>query len=306
MTLKTMIVAALGLLVAASATARDNEKIIDVHLHPDAPLRNSICPASGIIETKYPDGSPVCAKPLVPAANPETLKAETIAAMRRHNMVAVLQGELSAVESYQQAAPGLFIPATAPNGFAPGELASLRKLIEAGKVKFIGELVTQYEGLAPNDPQLEPLYALAEELDVPVGIHVSGLGAPVPTFRAALGDPLLLEEVVARHPRLRLCVMHAGYPFIDRMIALLRRYPQVYVDIAWIDWQMPRSEFHAYLKRLVDHGFGQRIMFGTDQVAWPGAIDLAVESVQSAAFLSASQKRDIFYNNAARFLRLEK
>jgi hypothetical protein len=35
----------------------------------------------------------------------------------------------------------------------------------------------QYSGLAPNDPGLEPYFALAEELDVPVGIHV-GLGPP--------------------------------------------------------------------------------------------------------------------------------
>ncbi len=31
---------------------------------------------------------------------------------------------------------------------------------------------------------------------------------------------------------------------------------------------------------------------------------MAVEGVESASFLSAQQKRDIFYNNAAQFLRL--
>jgi predicted TIM-barrel fold metal-dependent hydrolase len=97
--------------------------------------------------------------------------------------------------------------------------------------------------------------------------------------------------------------MHAGYPYIDRMIALLRRYPQVYLDVSWIVWQMPRSEFHAYLQRLVVHGFGKRIMFGTDQVYWPKAIDLAVDSIRSAP-ITDEQRRDIFYNNAARFLRL--
>jgi hypothetical protein len=47
-------------------------------------------------------------------------------------------------------------------------------------------------------------------------------------------------------------------------------------------------------------------MFGSDQMVWPDAIGRAVEGIESAAFLNEQQKRDIFYNNAVRFLRLEK
>ncbi|MDH4272210.1 MAG: hypothetical protein OEW18_09575 [Candidatus Aminicenantes bacterium] len=45
-------------------------------------------------------------------------------------------------------------------------------------------------------------------------------------------------------------------------------------------------------------------MFGSDQMTWPDAIGMAVEAVEKADFLSDKQKRDILYNNAARFLRL--
>jgi predicted TIM-barrel fold metal-dependent hydrolase len=45
-------------------------------------------------------------------------------------------------------------------------------------------------------------------------------------------------------------------------------------------------------------------MFGSDQMVWPGAIEIAIANVESANFLTPEQKRDIFYNNAARFLRL--
>jgi len=54
----------------------------------------------------------------------------------------------------------------------------------------------------------------------------------------------------------------------------------------------------------VDAGMEKRIMFGTDQMLWPGAIDLAVKTVRNTPFLSERQKRDIQYNNAARFLEL--
>jgi predicted TIM-barrel fold metal-dependent hydrolase len=37
---------------------------------------------------------------------------------------------------------------------------------------------------------------------------------------------------------------------------------------------------------------------------WPGVIEPAIRSIEEAPFLSEKQKRDIFYNNAARFLRL--
>ena len=43
-------------------------------------------------------------------------------------------------------------------------------------------------------------------------------------------------------------------------------------------------------------------MFGTDQMEWPEVIPLAIETIESALFLTDEQKRDIFYNNAVRFL----
>ncbi len=188
-------------------------------------------------------------------------------------------------------------------------LDSLRKLFTTGRYQALAEFGPQYDGLAPNAPELEPYFALAEELDVPFGIHI-GLGPPGaayagrPKYRMALSDPLLLEDVLIRHPNLRLYVMHAGWPFIDNMIGLLYAHPQVYIDIAVINWVLPRAEFHRYLKRLVEAGYANRIMFGSDQMQWPKAIGLAIEAVESAPFLGEQQKRDIFYNNAARFLRL--
>ena len=98
--------------------------------------------------------------------------------------------------------------------------------------------------------------------------------------------------------------MHAGWPMSDQMVALMWAHPQVYVDTGVIDWGLPRKEFHTYLRRLVEAGFGKRIMFGSDQMVWPETIGMAVEGIESAAFLTEEQKRDIFHNNAVRFFRL--
>lgn len=39
---------------------------------------------------------------------------------------------------------------------------------------------------------------------------------------------------------------------------------------------------------------------------WPEAIGMAVEAIDAAPFLTHADKRDIFYNNAVRFLRLDR
>ena len=88
------------------------------------------------------------------------------------------------------------------------------------------------------------------------------------------------------------------------MLALLYSHPQVYVDVAQNDWGFPRAHFYAQLKRLVDAGFGGRIMFGSDQMVWPSTIAVALQTIERVPFLSARQKRAILYDNAAHFLRL--
>jgi predicted TIM-barrel fold metal-dependent hydrolase len=122
----------------------------------------------------------------------------------------------------------------------------------------------------------------------------------------SLTNPLLLEDVLLKHPKMRVYVMHAGWPMADAMVALMYAHPQVHVDTAVIGFTQPRAEFHAYLKRLVEAGYGKRIMFGSDQMVWPESTDVGIAAIKEAPFLSAEQKRDILYNNAARFLRLAK
>jgi uncharacterized protein len=144
---------------------------------------------------------------------------------------------------------------------------------------------------------------------LPVGIHIGTgpVGAPYLGFdryRARLHSPLALEEVLVRHPDLRVYIMHAGWPMLDDLLAMLWTHPQLYLDVGAINWALPAAEFHRYLQRIVESGFGRRVLFGSDQMIWPEALELAIESIETAGFLSAEQKRDIFFNNAVRFLRL--
>jgi predicted TIM-barrel fold metal-dependent hydrolase len=191
------------------------------------------------------------------------------------------------------------------------DLAALRKALQERRFGALGEVSAQYAGLSLSDPEFEPYLALAEELDVPVAVH-TGISFPgvsyapcCRNFRTALGNPVQVEEALNRHPKLRLSLMHAGWPYLQDTIAIMSVYPQVYADLAVIDWIIPRAEFHDYLRALLRAGFGKRLMFGSDQMQWPEAIGMAVEGIESARFLTREQKRDIFYNNAVRFFRLQ-
>jgi predicted TIM-barrel fold metal-dependent hydrolase len=119
-----------------------------------------------------------------------------------------------------------------------------------------------------------------------------------------MGSPFLLEDVLRKHPKLRIYVMHYGSPLVDEMIAMMFTHPNLYVDVACNNWSFPRAQFHDALKRMVDAGLIKRIMFGSDQMYWPDAIGEGIKAIETAPFLNDGQKRDIFYNNAARFLRL--
>jgi hypothetical protein len=122
--------------------------------------------------------------------------------------------------------------------------------------------------------------------------------------RRRLQSAVTMEEVLVWHPKMRVYLMHAGYPMLDDLLALLFSHPQVYVEVSMFTNVEPRAGFYRYLKAIVDAGYGERVMFGSDQMVWPGIIEPAIDAIERAPFLSPRQKRDIFYNNATRFLRL--
>jgi len=315
-------------LVALPAAAQPRPPIIDMHLHALAadsqgPPPVAMCtPFDGFMawDPVQPFGAafmarlknPSCSDPVWSAKTDQELMLQTIEVMNRRNIFGVLSGTPERVAEWMKAAPSRFYPGfqlrLGRDSVSP---ESLRALHAQGRLAVLAEITNQYAGIAPDDPRMDPYWALAEELDIPAGIHI-GVGPPgviylgSTGYRARLNSALTLEEVLVRHPKLRVYIMHAGFPMLDDLLAVLYAHPQVHVDVGVIVFTQQRAAFYRYLRGIVEAGFGKRVMFGSDQMVWPGVIERALAVIDEAPFLDAAAKRDVLYNNAARFLRLGK
>lgn len=313
--------------LAVSGAAQTPPPIIDMHLHAlradaNGPPPMAVCPG-----TSYPGHdpaqvwvevftkalkNPLCTNPIWGAKTDEEVMTQTLEVLERRNIIGVTSG--SQLDKWRKAGGDRIVPAYGfqgpPKSWPAPEV--FRRRLKEGGYRAFAEVAIQYDGVSPSDPEFDPYLAIAEELDIPLGIHI-GTGPPgapyfppFKNYRARLHSALVLEEALLRHPKLRVWIMHAGWPMGDDLLAVLWAHPQVYTDVGLIVFGLPRAEFHRYLQRIVEAGFGKRVMFGSDQMNWPKAIDYAIESINTAAFLTEEQKRDILHDNAARFLRLDK
>ncbi len=157
------------------------------------------------------------------------------------------------------------------------------------------KLYPTYQHYYPNDNFLYPLYAKAQELGLPVSIH---LGSSVfAGSKLKYGDPLHLDDVAVDFPELPLLMCHCGRPFwYDKAFGLARLHENVYMEISGLP---PRKllTYFPELARVAD-----QVVYGSD---WPGVPTMG-ENIKDIRSLNLSEaaKEKILGKNAARLLRL--
>jgi predicted TIM-barrel fold metal-dependent hydrolase len=134
------------------------------------------------------------------------------------------------------------------------------------------KMLPAYNHLALDDPRLYPVYALAEDLQVPLVVHTGGT-----RIRQVLGrwqDPLLLDAVGAAFPALRLWIAHCGMHRWPDALTLLGRHPAMAADVSY--WaRLPRHEVARAMSWAKHVGVLDRIFWGTDFPFWGQRDDLA-------------------------------
>ena len=213
----------------AQETSVKRHPIIDMHLHGGSP---------GRFRTE-PDGTPL-RRPCRPApcrhypAQVQKLGdilPMTLAQMDKHNVVLGVMSDRPPPVDWKAVEPDRFRLGFLMNHPSEISLPELREYFKSGKVRVLGELALQYERAAIDDPLLEPMFAMAEELDIPVHIHLAGTGGGT-DFPIHLGNPLRLSTVLQKHQNLRIYIENASWPFLEEITSVMYNYPNVYADVA--------------------------------------------------------------------------
>jgi len=273
-----------------------NGPIIDMHIHA------------------YTEGNPLLGMTHPPTLRGETYKGVTSALEQKEKTLESLQKN-NIVKAVVTSGHLWFddLPETILIGGANKSVDELRKQHEEGNLHVIAEVAPFYAGVLADDASMLPYFELAEELNIPIGFHILP-GGPnygihlmpemLGNMRTYNANPLQLENVLVQYPNVKVYIMHGAWPYIEDLKALMYAHPNVYIDVAVVNWILPQEELNFYLKSLINAGFGDRIMFGSDQMTWPQVIKVGIESINKTNFLTLEQKEDIFYDNAAKFLGL--
>ena len=172
----------------------------------------------------------------------------------------------------------------------------VKELERCAKMGFVGALITVYpvEGRSYVEPEYEPLWAAAEDLGVPLSMHIGtnrpgpgqqwvDLDTTRPSFacngdhwvRISLAD-MILSGVFERHPKLQVgSVEHelSWVPhFLERMNFNYSQNPQMYTGgYQFKDGAVPSDFFHnnVFIGWQLDaRGIRDRHYIGVDQIQW--------------------------------------
>ena len=252
------------------------------------------------------------------AADAAAHRLATFVAFKKWNIVkAVVSGNPESVENWvakdssNRVIRGILM--FSPDDYGM-DTVKFEQMIKDKKIEVFGEVAPYYGGTTLSDAIWQPYLRICEKYDIPVAVHTGG-GDPGGTYswspkaRLRLADPYLIEDVLVQYPKLRIYLMHAGgEDWPEHAIRLMAYYPQLYTDVAVMLWVEPNTQRYIkeFLKNIKEAGYLDRVMFGSDQMIWPHAIEKSIRFLNSLTFLSKKDKEDILYNNAARFLKMKK
>ena len=146
---------------------------------------------------------------------------------------------------------------------------------EVGRIKElglhgIGELNPARQHFYPNDPRFYPIWAAAEEAQLPVLFHsgyaAAGSGRPGGGgVKLKYCQPMHLDDVAADFPDLTIISAHPSWPWTAESLAIARHKPNFFVDLS--GWS-PKY-FPAELVQQVNSVIPHKALFGSDAPSMP-------------------------------------
>ena len=178
-------------------------------------------------------------------------------------------------------------------------LADLDRYVKQWNMKGLN-LQPWVQGWYPNDKRFYPLYSYCQDSGIPVAIHTS-LNFALHR-KIDYGHPLYLDEVACDFPELAIVANHGGWPWVNDMVAVAWKRPNVYLEIGAVSpkyiarpgtgWELLMTYGNSLLQ--------DQILFATDSLI---PHERAVKEVDMLP-LKDVVKEKLLYQNGARLLGL--
>lgn len=121
------------------------------------------------------------------------------------------------------------------------------------------------QGFDPSDVAFAPLWESIQEMGVPIVVHTgqTGVGAGTPGgfgLKLRYSNPVLLDDVAADFPELKIIMAHPSTPWQDEAISIATHKSNVYIDLS--GWS-PKY-FAPQLVRNISSVLKRKVMFASD------------------------------------------
>jgi uncharacterized protein len=173
------------------------------------------------------------------------------------------------VAQHCRAYPNRFLGIASVNLYRPMEgVRELRQRVKQDGFRGL-RLLPWLWGLPPDDRRYYPLFAECCELDIPFCTQVGHAG---PLRESEPGRPIpYLDRVALEFPELRILGGHVGVPWLDEMLSLVIKYPNVFIDTSAYKVSRYPKELVDYMRRSNSH----KVLFGSNHPFWPASDCLA-------------------------------
>jgi hypothetical protein len=118
----------------------------------------------------------------------------------------------------------------------------------------------------PSGQAALEVYKEAERFEMPIIVHTGITFSN--RFSIQQNQPLIFDDIARKHPKLKICLAHMGWPWLWDAVTVAIRNPNVYLDTAGTYAGTPVENIRQIISvvppRVIENTLGDRLMFGSD------------------------------------------
>ncbi|WP_199853353.1 amidohydrolase family protein [Plantactinospora sp. BC1] len=234
--------------------------------------------------------------------------------LREHGIrraVFVTGGGNDAVADLVDRHPDRFLGFAHHDPFGPGAAAELERAVTERGLRGWKIFAPLLRGPL-DDPALDPGWATAQRLGVPVLVHVGHYGSAGGMSASPYDSPNHLARVARRFPELAFVVPHFGVQHVQELLFAAWGCANIHVDTSgsnqWVRWMPYKLTLEDLFQRCYETIGPDRIVFGSDSSWFPrGYVSRYLDDqlrICREMGMPDADLRAIFAGNAERLLGL--